>query len=67
MGPFSVSDRHNFPRLSDELVPGVATVVEDVIVGCEDVVGQPVVAEELPDVFDWLNACVQVRASVTAG
>jgi len=27
-------------------------VVDDVVVGCEDAVGEPVVAHELPDVFD---------------
>jgi hypothetical protein len=30
----------------------MAAVVEDVVVGAEDAVGEPVVAYELPDVFD---------------
>lgn len=47
-----MSDGHDRPRLIDELVPGVATVVEDVVVGFEDPIGQPVVAHELPDVLD---------------
>ncbi len=67
MCPFSVPDRHDFPWLSDELVPSVTAMVDDIIVRAEDAVGQPVVAEELPYVLDWLNACVQGRATVTAG
>ena len=35
----------------DELVPSVATVVDDVVEGFEDLVREPVVAHELPDVF----------------
>ena len=35
----------------DELVPSIATVVENVLVGVEDPVRQPVVAQDLPDIF----------------
>jgi hypothetical protein len=35
MGPFAGSDRHDFPRLVDELVPGIAAVVKDIRVGFE--------------------------------
>jgi hypothetical protein len=52
MGPFSGSDGHDFPGLFDELVPGKAAVVEDIVVGLEDPVREPVVAQELPDVLD---------------
>ena len=37
--------------LVDEPVPGIATIVEDVAVGSEDRVGQPVLPHKLPDVF----------------
>jgi len=40
------------PWLVDELVPGLAAVIDDVVVGGEDPVGEPVVAHELPDVLD---------------
>ena len=30
----------------------MAAVVEDIVVGLEDPVGEPVIAQELPDVFD---------------
>jgi hypothetical protein len=30
------------PRLINEFVPGLAAVVDDVVVGCEDAVGEPV-------------------------
>src|SRR6266496_2959853 len=52
MRPVAQADRHDGPRLVDEVVPGVAAVVEDIVVRPEDAVGDPVVAHELPDVFD---------------
>ena len=52
MGPFAVPNGHNAPRLIDELVPRLAAVVENIVVGGEHPVGQPVVAHELPDIFD---------------
>ena len=52
MGQIPGSDGHDFPRLVDEPVPGKAAVVEDVLVGSEDPVREPVVAHELPDVLD---------------
>ncbi len=58
MGPIAQSDGHDSPGLIDELVPGVAALVEDLVVGFEDPVGEPVVAHELPDVF----LRVQLRA-----
>ena len=52
MCPLAASDSHDVPGLIDELVPCLTTVVDDVVVGCKDAVGEPVVAHELPDVFD---------------
>ena len=52
MRPFTASDGHDAPRLFDELVPRLATMIDDVVVRCEDPVGQPVVAHKLPDVLD---------------
>lgn len=52
MGPFAATDGHDVPWLIDEPVPRFAAVVDDVVVGGEDAVGEPVVAHELPDVFD---------------
>ena len=52
MRPLAQSDGHDVPGLVDELVPGVAAVVDEIVVGFEDAVGEPVVAHELPDVFD---------------
>ena len=51
MRPVAHSDGYDVPWLVDELVPSVAAVIDDVVVGVEDAVGQPVVAHELPDVF----------------
>lgn len=52
MCPVAQSDGHDAPGLLDEPVPGVAAVVEDVGVGAEDPVRQPVLPHELPDGFD---------------
>ena len=46
------TDGHDAPWLFDELVPGIAAVIDDVRLGTEDAVGQPVVADELPDGLD---------------
>src|SRR2546423_10682022 len=51
MRPVVQADGHDRPRLIDKLVPGVAAVVEDILVRLEYPVGEPVVADELPDVF----------------
>ena len=37
---------------ASEFVPGLAAVVDDIVVAEEDAVGQPVVAQELPDGLD---------------
>jgi len=52
MCPVAQADGHDAPRLVDEFVPGVAAVIDDVALGVEDAVGQPVVSHELPDVLD---------------
>jgi hypothetical protein len=49
--PIEHSDGHDPPRLSDKLVPSIAAVVDDLIIGVEDPVRKPVIAHELPDVF----------------
>jgi hypothetical protein len=42
--PIAQADGHDGPRLVNELVPGKATVLEDLTVGAKDAVGEPVVA-----------------------
>ena len=51
MGPIAHAERHDGPGLSFELVPGITAVIEDCVSIFEHAVGQPVVADELPDVF----------------
>jgi len=46
------AEGHDAPRLIGELVPREAAVVDDILVGFEDPVRQPVVAHELPDILD---------------
>jgi hypothetical protein len=52
MCPVSRSDGHDAPWLFGELVPAFAAMGDDILVAFEDAVGQPVVAHELPDIFD---------------
>jgi|SRR5215510_2178910 hypothetical protein len=52
MRPLAQSNGHDAPRLIDQLVPGFAAMVDEIVVGFEDAVRKPVVAHELPDVFD---------------
>src|SRR5262249_5732492 len=52
VGPLAQSVGHDAPRLIDELVPCRTTMVDEIVVGFEDAVGEPVVAHELPDVLD---------------
>lgn len=52
MRPVTEADRHDCPRLGDELVPRMAAMVDDVVVGLEYPVRQPVFPHELPDVLD---------------
>ena len=52
MGPVAQADGGYVPGLIDEPVPGVAAVVENIAVGGEDAVGEPVFADKLPDILD---------------
>jgi len=55
MGPIAHADGHDGPGSIDELVPCLTAVVDDVVIGCEDSVREPVVAHELPDILDWVE------------
>ena len=55
MRPLAQSDGHDAPGLIDELVPSVAAMVDEIVVGFEDAVREPVVAHKLPDVFDRIE------------
>lgn len=52
MGPLSHSYGHDAPWLIDEVVPSEAAMVDDVVVGFEDPIREPVVAHKLPDVLN---------------
>jgi hypothetical protein len=51
MGPIAQANGHYGPGLSLQLVPGVAAVIHESIDVIEHAVGEPVVADELPDVL----------------
>ena len=59
MCPLTQTNGHDFRGLIDEFVPGEAAVIDDIVMGFEDAVGEPVVAHELPDILDR----VQFRTS----
>ena len=50
-----MSDGHDTRGLVDELVPGITAMIDDLILGFEDAVGEPVVPHELSDIFDWIE------------
>ncbi len=52
MSPCSQAERHDAPRLIGETIPCETAMIEDIVVGFEDAVRQPVLAHELPDVLD---------------
>ena len=53
--PLTEADTHDAPGLISEAVPCIAAVIDDGVVGGEHAVGQPGVAQELPDVLDRLE------------
>ena len=55
MCPNTYTDGHDFLGLSRQLIPDVITVIDDVVCRCEHPVREPVVAYELPDVFDQVE------------
>ena len=42
-----MSDGHDTRGLVDQLVPGITAMIDDLIIGFEDAVGEPVVPHEL--------------------
>lgn len=55
MSPLTHSDGHDAPWLFDEFVPSKAAMVDDIFVGFEDAVREPVIAHELPDILDRIE------------
>ncbi len=51
MCPIAETDGHDRPGLIDEAVPCGTAMIEDILVGSEDAVGEPVFTHELPDVL----------------
>ena len=47
MSPVAQADGHDLPGLVGELVPSLAAAVDDILVGGEHAVRQPVVAQDL--------------------
>jgi hypothetical protein len=55
MRPSPKADGCDAPRLGFKFAPSVATVGDDIFVVFEDAVREPVVAHELPEVFDGIE------------
>ena len=56
MRPFAHPDGFDACGLVDQLVPGITAMINDLVVGFEDAVREPVIPHELPDVFDHCEA-----------
>ena len=50
-----MSNGHDAPGLADQVVPSIAAMIDNLVVGFEDAVGEPVIPHELPDIFDWIE------------
>lgn len=59
MSPFSEADGTDSVGECDGTVPRVTSSIDDVVHVIEDGVGQPVGAEELPDIFDALFSQIE--------
>ena len=55
MRPLAELDGHGAPGLADELDPCLTAVTDEIVIGFEDTVGEPVVAHKLPDVLDRIE------------
>jgi hypothetical protein len=53
--PLAQSDGHDAPWLVDELVPCLTAVIDEIVIGFEDAIGEPVIAHELPNVLDGVE------------
>ena len=59
--PITAGNGHDFPGLACERVPSKAAVIDNIVEGFEDAVGQPVLPHELPDVFLAVELAILVR------
>ena len=55
MRPFTHPDGFDARGLGDQLVPSITAMIDNFVVGFEDVVGEPIIPHELPDVFDGIE------------
>jgi hypothetical protein len=55
MRPLAHSNGRDLPGSVDKGIPGVAAVIDDIVVGSEDAVREPVVAHILPDIFNRIE------------
>jgi len=55
MSPLAHPDGFDAGWLVDQLVPSITAMIDNFVVGFEDVVGEPVIPHELPDVFDRIE------------
>ena len=55
MSPLPPTDGHDLPWSVLQFSPSVAAVVDDILIGFEDAVREPVFTDELPDVFNGIE------------
>lgn len=64
MGQLAQTEGHGATGLIAKLAPGEAAVVDDVVIGFDSAVLQPVIAHALPHVFDWVGSGHRSSASM---
>jgi hypothetical protein len=61
----AVSNGYDAPGLVDQLVPGITAMIDDLVVGFEDAVGEPIVPHELPDILDGVEFWAFAGSGIT--
>ncbi|MBI6630843.1 hypothetical protein JAO82_13240 [Pontibaca sp. S1109L] len=51
MRPFVHPNGSDVRQLANQYIPSITAMIDDLIVGFEDAVGEPVVPHELPDIW----------------
>jgi hypothetical protein len=55
MRPFAHPNGFDARGLADQLVPGIAAMIDYFSVEFEDVIGKPIISHELPNFFDGVE------------
>src|SRR5687768_1079996 len=51
MRPVTQANCHDLPGLGGEFIQSLTAVIDEIVIGFEDAIGEPIIAEELPYVL----------------